>query len=687
MSVMSFNIGFSKASLSRLTREQTDTLLLLAVITFIVVPHFAHLPWWAVGFSILVLLWRGYIALRSQIMPRKWILLLLLVGCIVATFMSFRTIAGRDAGVTLSLMLLALKTLELRARRDAMVIFFLGFFVVLTHFLFSQSLVTALLMILAVVGLLTALVTAHMPVGKPTLRMRVKLAGKMLLLGTPLAAALFVFFPRLSGPLWGMPDAERGRSGLSDTMTVGNVAELALDDTIAFRVEFPASKAPRSEDLYFRGPVLSTYDGKQWTVLDSKFPLSRQLKAELREPADAVTQNITQIITLEPQRRPWLFALDVPAAAPTVANTRTLMTASLQLLSDKAITERTRYEASSYLNAQHGPREPQLGLQDYIDLPPARNPKSLAYAAELRRDPRFANADAATLSQHLLAQIRAENFSYTLAPGEYGADSVDEFWFGRREGFCEHFAQAFVVMMRALDVPARIVTGYQGAELNAFDNSYIVRQSHAHAWAEYWQPGIGWVRADPTAAVAPERINQLNRTLTAQRGLFGVQGLSGLNAGLLSQLRAGWDAVNNAWNQRVLAYNAEKQLDVLKSLGLQNPDWMNAAITMIFTALGALGLIGLWFAFEAIGWRTQRDPWARLWRSARLSLAKSGVILSDAQSPRSAMAQISNQSQAQQWLPWLQAMETLRYATQGSQTNARYSSLKRELRDLSKANK
>jgi protein-glutamine gamma-glutamyltransferase len=682
MNVLGLKLGFSSASFTRLTRDQSDTLLLLAVIAFIVVPHFAHLPWWAVGSSVLVLLWRGYIALRSQIMPRKWILLLLLVGCIVATFMSFRTIAGRDAGVTLALMLLALKTLELRARRDAMVIFFLGFFVVLTHFLFSQSLVTALLMILAVVGLLTALVTAHMPVGKPTLRMRIKLAGKMLLLGTPLAAALFVFFPRLSGPLWGMPDSQRARTGLSDTMSVGSVAELAQDDSIAFRVEFPGGKVPRSEDFYFRGPVLSTYDGKQWTVLESKFPLSRQLKAELREQSDVVTQ----IITLEPLRRPWLFALDAPAAAPVIANSRTFITSSLQLLSDKAITERTRYEARSYLNAQHGPREQQLGLQDYIELPSARNPKSLAYAAELRRDPRFASADANTLAKHLLSQIRAENFSYTLAPGEYGANSVDEFWFGRREGFCEHFAQAFVVMMRALDVPSRIVTGYQGAELNEFDNSYIVRQSHAHAWAEYWQAGTGWVRADPTAAVAPERINQLNRTLTAQRGFFGVQGLTGINTTLLQQLRAGWDAVNNAWNQRVLAYNAEKQLDVLKSLGLQNPDWMNAAITMIFTALGALGLIGLWFAWEAFGWRKQRDPWARLWRAARKQLLKQGIAMNDAQAPRSALTHITRLRNATQWQQWLLALESLRYAPQASyatRDNQRYSQLRRELRTLS----
>jgi transglutaminase-like putative cysteine protease len=596
--------------------------------------------------------------------------------------MSFRTIAGRDAGVTLALMLLALKTLEMRARRDAMVIFFLGFFVVLTHFLFSQSLLTALLMIAAVVGLLTSLVSAHMPVGRPPLRLRMRLALKMLLLGTPLAAALFIFFPRISAPLWGMPEQERGRTGLSDTMSVGAMADLALDDSIAFRVEFPAGKAPSPDQLYFRGPVLASYDGKQWTTLNSRFTPSRQLQLDVRNAGMATPQ----IITLEPQRRPWLFALDIPGIAPNLpeaSGLRAYVTPSLQLLTNKPITERLRYEARSYLNAQHGPQEAALALRDYVELPPNRNAKALAYAAQLRSDPRYASADARALAQLLLTQIRTEKFSYTLSPGVYGDNSVDEFWFDRREGFCEHFAQAFVVLMRAMDVPARIVTGYQGAELNPFDGSYIVRQSHAHAWAEYWIPSTGWVRADPTAAVAPERINTMNRTLSGQRGLFGVQALSGVNATLLQQLRQGWDAINNAWNQRVLAYNAQQQLDVLKSLGIKDPDWSSIAVTMIIAALAGAALIGAWFAWEAFGWRQRRDPWMRLWRKARAVLSRKGLVLTESHAPRAALDLTTQLPEAQRWQSWLLAMEALRYAPKASDNNQRYSQLRRELNALS----
>ncbi len=665
-----------------LSREQADTLLLLGVVALVVVPHFAHLPIWAVSISVAVLLWRGYLCLRMYPLPNRWILLLLLVGCVAGTWLSFHTIAGRDAGVTLILMLIALKTLELRAKRDAMVIFFLGFFAVLTHFLFSQSLFTAAMMITAVLGLLTALVGAHMPVGRPPLKLRVKLAAKMLILGTPLAAALFIFFPRLSGPLWGMPESTRGRTGLSDTMSVGAIADLALDDSIAFHINFAPGTEPKPEQLYFRGPVLASFDGKQWTTLRTRFPASQQLSAELRPQGAALDYSIT----LEPQRNPWLFALDVPAAAPSIEGLNVQLTPSLQLFTNKPVVERVRYKATSYLQAQHGPQAMVLGLQDDIELPPGLNPKAHAYAAELRRDARYATADAATLSRVLLDHIRTEKFSYTLAPGVYGADSVDEFWFDRREGFCEHFAQAFVVIMRALDVPARIVTGYQGAEFNPFDGSYLVRQSHAHAWAEYWQPGAGWVRADPTAAVAPERVNTPNRTLAGQRGLFGVDALRGLSPTLLQQFRQGLDAVNNAWNQWVLSYNSQRQFDLMKTLGMKDPDWASVAVTMIGATLAGAAMIGLWFAWETWGWTKRRDPWARLWRKARVMLLREGIEIKEHQAPRSASAQVQGLKFAAQWHAWLLELEALRYAPalqSGSQnTPQSYAKLKQSLKAL-----
>ncbi|MDE2047592.1 MAG: DUF3488 domain-containing transglutaminase family protein [Betaproteobacteria bacterium] len=661
--------------LRRFSRDQRDTLFLLGVVALVVVPHFGHLPTWSVLLGIGLLAWRAALAITLRALPPRWLTATLLAGCVAGTWLTFRSIVGRDAGVTLIIMLLCLKTLELRARRDALVIFFLGFFAVLTHFLFSQSLLTAVLMVLAVLGLLTALVGAHMPVGNPPLRQRMWIAARMLLLGTPLAAALFVFFPRLASPLWGMPDDLRATTGLSDRMSVGNIAELALSDEIVARVQFDTA-APPAREFYFRGPVLSTFDGRQWRSLEPRFSPPQLLARELR-PAGLPVQ---YTVTLEPQRKPWLLMLDYPAQAPRIEGTATRLSAELQPLMAKPRFERLRYHATSYPLAQHGPLQPQLALQEDLELPPGYNPRTLAFAAALRRDPRFATADGATLAAELMREIRTGKFSYTLSPGVYGRDGVDEFWFDRREGFCEHFAQAFVVIMRALDVPARVVTGYQGAEYNAFDNTYIVRQSNAHAWAEYWQAGVGWVRADPTAAVAPDRIDTLGITLARQRGFFGVPALSGLDVRWMSRVRLGWDALNNAWNQWVLQYTAERQFNLLRTLGLKDPDWATLGVAMIGAAGLAMTLIGAWLAFDRRAWRRWQDPWQRLARRAYRRLARCGVLVSPADGPRRLSERVAPLDGGAAWRDWLLELEALRYAPQAEGAlHARYSALRRRL--------
>jgi transglutaminase-like putative cysteine protease len=664
-----------------LSREQQDTLFLLAVIALVVVPHFEHLPVWAVALSTAVLLWRAWLTVKLKPLPRRWALIVLLVACVAGTWLTFRTIAGRDAGVTLLLMLLALKTLELKARRDAMVIFFLGFFAVLTHFLFSQSLLSAALMIAAVVGLLAALIGAHMPVGWPSIASRLRLAGRMLLLGTPLAAALFAFFPRMAGPLWGMPDQRGATTGLSDSMSVGNIAELALNDAVAMSVRFDGA-APNPNQLYFRGPVLSRFDGITWTPFVTGFAARAQSGADIRIQGPAVNYEVT----LEPVQRPWLFGIEVMNEAPALANQTVILTRAQQLITSRAVNERVQYRMQSYPQAQIGPFQESNTLREYIALPASYNPRTLAYAMELRRDPRFASADATTLSRHLLSEIRRQPFTYTLAPGLYGRDSVDEFWFDRREGFCEHFAQAYVVLMRALDVPARVVTGYQGAELNAFDGSYTVRQSHAHAWAEYWQEGMGWVRADPTAAVAPERINNLSN-LNAQRGLFGVAILAPINATWLQRARQAWDAINNSWNKWVLSYNSTRQLDLLKELGIEDPDWQKLASLLLLAAAGALLLGAAWAMWDRQAWLARRDPWMRLYRAGAAHLSRHGIKVLANDAPRTLGHKSLTLAHGEQWQQWWLTLERLRYAPAEASTDsdASYSRLKQILKQLCKS--
>jgi len=648
-------------TLSQLPRDSRDTLFVLAVIAWVLAPLSLEVPLWCSLLSAAVIVWRGVLAWRSQPLPSRWWLLALLVVSLIATLISFKTILGRDAGVTLVVVLLALKTLELRARRDAFVVFFLSFFLMLTNFFYSQSLLTAAAMLVALLGLLTALVNAHMPVGKPPLWQAARMAGGMALLGAPVMVLLFVLFPRVA-PLWGLPsDAMAGRSGLSASMTVGNIATLALDGSVAMRVRFEGA-APAQSSLYFRGPVLSHFDGRTWEAQPYSLPSAQRLPADLQVQGAPIRYQVT----LEPNKLPWLLVLDATPQAPVLAGKNVRMTRELQWILDQPVTELLRYDAESYANFQHGPRASVPGLQEYLSLPNGYNPRTLALAAELRRDPRYARADNAQWVNAVMERLRSGGYRYTLEPGVYGQHSADEFWFDRKEGFCEHIASSFVILMRALDVPARIVTGYQGGEKNSVDDFWTVRQSDAHAWAEVWLPEQGWQRVDPTSAVAPARTGTLER-LTAPRGAIANAILGNVNPALALNLRAAWDAVNNRWNQWVLNYSQTRQLDLLKNIGFKEPNWQDLVYLLCAIVVGVSLLGAAWSAWE----RHHQDPWLRLLHRALHKLKAAGMALSPNSTPRQIAQHLMDSSKRSSpqpktalkaWQDWLIRLEALRYA-------------------------
>jgi protein-glutamine gamma-glutamyltransferase len=560
--------------------------------------------------------------------------------------------------------LLALKTLELRARRDAFVVFFLSFFLLLTNFFYSQSLLTAAAMLVALLGLLTALVNAHMPVGKPPLWQAGRLAGSMALLGAPIMVLLFVLFPRVA-PLWGLPsDAMTGRSGLSTSMTVGNIASLALDGSVAMRVRFDGA-APAQSALYFRGPVLSYFDGRAWQARPLLLPNRLRLPVDLQVTGDPVRYQVT----LEPNRLPWLLVLDATPQTPVLTGNTARMTRDLQWILDQPVTDLMRYEVQSYPNFQHGPRERLPGLQEYLALPDGFNPRTLQLAAELQRDPRYARANNTQWVEVAMQRLRNEGYRYTLEPGVSGQHSADEFWFDRKEGFCEHIASSFVILMRALNVPARIVTGYQGGERNSVDGFWTVRQSDAHAWTEVWLEGQGWQRVDPTSAVAPSRTGTLQR-LSPSRGVIASAILGSVNPALMLNLRAAWEAVNNRWDQWVLNYTQSRQLDLLKNIGFKEPDWQDLLKVLCAIVVSASLGGAAWNAWE----RHQQDPWLRLLQQAQRKLQGAGLRLAPNSTPRQVAQQLLAQSPAssakvkpnpQAWQTWLLKLESLRYALRG----------------------
>ncbi|MRD49171.1 DUF3488 and transglutaminase-like domain-containing protein [Caenimonas koreensis] len=657
-----------------LPRDSRDTLFLLLVIAWIVLPQVANLPVWCVALTGGVLLWRGWLAFSGKPLPGKWWILGLLVVATGATLFTHRTVLGRDAGVTMIVVLLAFKTLELRARRDIFVVFFLGFFTMLTNFFFSQSLLTAAAMLVALLGLLTALVNAHMPVGKPPLRQAAKTAMWMALLGAPVMAVMFVLFPRLA-PLWGIPsDAMSGRSGLSATMQVGNIASLVLDESIAMRIQFEGA-APQQSDLYFRGPVLGSFDGREWRAIQLR--LGARNVNPLAGPAQLQVSGtpVKYEVTMEANNRPWLMVLDAAIKPPNVPGFETAMTGELLWLTNRPITDLLRYKAESYTNFRHGPGARAALQPDYMEIPLRLNPRTQALALQLSRQPGVAEAGDEAFVDAAMKYLRSGNYRYTLEPGQYGENTADEFWFDKKEGFCEHIASAFAVLMRAGGVPSRVVTGYQGGERNTVDGFWVLRQSDAHAWTEVWLERRGWVRVDPTSAVAPGRIGAFQR-LQAPQGVI-ASALGNMSPGLAANMRAAWEALNNSWNQWVLNYTQSKQLNMLKDLGFESPSWEDLS----YVLLGLIVAVSLLGAGWTLWDKREHDPWLRLLQRVRKRLVEAGIELPAAAPPRHMAAAVTARfgDAGRDLASWLLKLESLRYARSSTTS---LSALQREFKQM-----
>ncbi|MFN7780021.1 MAG: transglutaminaseTgpA domain-containing protein [Betaproteobacteria bacterium] len=657
------------AQVSSGARERRDTLALLLATALVAAPHVEHLPLWATAVIALVWLWRLGLLLAQRPLPPRWLLIVLLVAVTGGVLLEFRTIAGRDAGVTL-LLLLGLKLLELRARRDVFVVVFLSLFVLLAQFMFGQALLVAALAVLAVVALFWVLVSVNLAETDLPARRKLAIVGRALLHALPLAAVMFVLFPRLSGPLWSIgTQAATARSGLSDTMAPGSVGELLLSEEIAFRVSFDAAPPPRGA-LYWRGPVLARFDGRTWSPVPEIASAGTRLDFD---PASAVEYTVT----LEPHERPWLFALEMPALDGDLAALGARRTGDGQLLAARPVTQRQRYAARSYTRFALGDaqREPPARLS--TQLPAGFNPRTLAFAQQLRQS--AADGAPAALVAAVLDHFRRNEFFYTLQPPPLGRDSVDEFLFDTRRGFCEHYASAFVVLMRALGVPARVVTGYHGGEVNAVDGAFTVRQADAHAWAEVWLAGRGWVRVDPTAAVDPTRVDQTARAARSVAQPAGAALINLAPPNWLRQLRWNWEAVENAWNQWVLTYSAERQRNLMERLGLR-PTTETVALVCAAALAAALLLAGL----LALRQRVRRDPLAEAMAVLRERLQRAGVAAAACDGPRALRerlgAPLAEPSRATA-AALLAEIEHWRYAT-GHVPPARLRALRRAVRSF-----
>lgn len=606
------------------TLSLRNTLWLLASLAMVAAPHVERLPWWVTTLAVMLLLWRLHLARSRLPLPRKWLLLCVVAGAAAGIYLHYRTLFGRDAGVTLLIVMLALKTLETRSQRDGILLIFLGYFIVITNFLYSQTIATALYMLVCVWVITATMIGLHYTGTHPGYRHQLRHAGLLLAQSAPLMLVLFLFFPRVQGPLWGLPqDAFSGVSGMSETMSPGSLINLSLSDAVAFRVEFQ-SPVPAQRNLYWRGPVMWNFNGRTWTARPYQYQFD-QMRFNTEGAA------VGYSVTLEPHNDRWLFALDLPAMVPPTA----LITRDLQLRSRTPVVNRIRYDMRSYPPSQFGLDEAPDMLQRALQLPPGSNPR----ATEFGRGLRAKFADDKALMGEVLAMFRNEKFFYTLDPPPLGEHPVDDFLFRTRSGFCEHYASAFAVVMRAAGIPARIVTGYLGGEINPLGDYMIVRQADAHAWTEVWLAGEGWVRVDPTAAVSPVRVESGAAAAVPQAGSLPMFTRGGY--AWLRQMRFSWDSLANTWNQWVLGYNPERQRTLLQRAGFDDASWRTlTAILVIATGLIVLALALLMLRKMK---KAARDPVLLSYLRFCAKLGRKGLQRTPAEGPSDYAARLSRE--------------------------------------------
>ncbi|WMW79376.1 DUF3488 and transglutaminase-like domain-containing protein [Undibacterium cyanobacteriorum] len=628
-----------------MSREKTDTLFLVGACLLVISNHFSSaLPWITLS-SCSLMLARAWLTFSGRALPRNLILVpiaLLLMGGI---FYSYRSFFGREAGVAMLILLLACKMLEMHARRDLFVVVFLGFFLILTSFFDSQSLLSALQVSVSALALLMAQLSYQFHTRTMPPLKRLRMVGKIVGLSIPLTIACFFLFPRLQGPLWGLPsDANVARTGLSNSMSPGNISKLAMSEELVFRVRF-FDVVPEKSKMYWRANVLDEFDGRTWTA-----GYSPELNKKPNRDAIQVSgKAIRHEVTIEPNGERNIFALELPNSLPQIEGNTSSLTPNAELVTSLPLQQRTRYLVTSYVDYRFESSISPASVRLNTSILRRFNPKTAEFAAQLKSQ--FARPQDQIRA--MLNYFRSENFYYTLEPPALGRNTVDEFLFNTRSGFCEHYASSFVLVMRYLNIPARVVTGYQGGNMNTQDGYLEVRQSDAHAWAEVWLSELGWVRVDPTAAVAPDRVLK-NLSATQKPGTIAdlVGNVMGGNT-LVNELRMRWSALNNAWNQWVLNYNETKQNGLLENLGLRDLDWTKV-LTRLFL-VGAL-ILGL-TALPLLRRRERRVLIDRLYSRLLDKCSRKGIAKHSHEGPRNFLLRLQATMPTTISVPQLQAIE------------------------------
>jgi len=588
-------------------RSQRQLYLLTGLV---LLPHTGHLPLIVTLLLATTMIWRLISHRFPGLQPGRLILMLLTAASIALVYSQHQTLLGKEAGVSLLTLMLALKTLEVRRRRDLYVTVYIAYFVVVTQFLFDQSFTLLIYLLVLLVGhtsLLLEINRFEPPKGRfeayrETLRITLQ--------ALPIAVVLFILFPRLNQPIWQFGLDEGARTGLSDLVSPGSVSRLTQSSEVAFRVSFEQTPPPR-EARYWRALVLWDTDGRNWfNDPQRRQPVGEGKFLESRDP-------VSYEIFVEPHRKRWLFALDLPGTS----SGKNQLSQDFLLSLPNPVTRALRYTATSFIQYRTAPPTPAM-RQRALNLPDNITRRQRELVARWRRQAR----DDARLIAEALDFYHRNEFVYTLNPPLYNDNPVDQFLFGAREGFCEHYATAFTQLMRIAGIPARLVVGYQGGEFNPFGDYFTLHQYDAHAWSEVWLSGRGWVRIDPTQAVAPERIRSaINPRLgdVGEPALFRLD-KQGFVASGLRRLSLLLDTTHLQWRRWVLGYSREEQFGLMQELGfdfLPSGEWGLLTVGGVALIIAILAGLLLWQG------RTKRDSLVVLYgifcrRMATVALAR-----------------------------------------------------------------
>jgi len=570
-------------------------LALILLLTLAALPHLIHLKLSISGFFIGMLTVRLIAAARPRLLPGRLLLFALTLGGLGNVLYHYPILFGKEAGVALLISMLAMKLMEQKTRRDAYVLVFIGYFTLITQFLYRQDMLLLAYLSLVVIGLTAVLVEISRETPSARLFAPLGVSLSLLAQALPLMFILFIFFPRLSSPLWDLsPIQGQAVTGVTDRISPGSISRLSRSTAVAFRVDF-GDQVPAPAERYWRGPVLWRTDGQEWGVGEAQ-------RADRDSPPSLphAARLISYSVSLDPTPGNWLYTLDLPTAVPSDSR----LESDFKLTRSAPVNRRLRYQATSAREYITGPISREA-LNRGLQLPPNVTPR-MRQLVESWRGGRASDREVVTRA---LAFFRREPFFYTLSPPLLTLNPADQFLFESRKGFCGHYATSFTLLMRIAGIPARVVVGYQGGEVNPLGDYLMVRQSDAHAWSEVWLGEGGWTRVDPTAAVAPQRIEQsLDPDLIIDSigapVVFSGAG-SGFLRSLARQVSMGLDAVNTSWHRWVIGYSQKRQIRLMELLGLGFLRGTRLAYGMLAAAGVVVSIMTLSLLLRT---RERRDP-------------------------------------------------------------------------------